>query len=69
MMIQANGNLIAGWESASFRNYDIYSSSDLISNDWTIVASNLPATAPLNKILLDTAAGFAFYRIEGRYPQ
>lgn len=57
-----NGGFMITWPSISNRWYAVERTFNL-TNDFVVIASNLPATPPKNSYL-DTAASNAFYRIE-----
>ena len=63
-MLQTNGTLNIIWSSSTNRTYSVEHSSNLLSNDWTVVWSNLPATVPTNELILNTLINQAFYRID-----
>ena len=68
IVAQTNGAMVINWPSATFRNYDVLRSTNLLSNEWEIVSSNLSATAPVNQAIVSTDTNNAFYRIEVDYP-
>lgn len=60
--ISTNSDFILTWPSISNRWYAVERTLNL-TNDFVVIASNLPATPPENS-WLDTTASNAFYRIE-----
>ena len=67
-VLQTNGTIYIVWPSSADRTYSVVHSANLLSNDWAVVWSNLPATTPTNQLLLNTLTNQAFYRIDVEYP-
>jgi hypothetical protein len=66
--LQTNGTLYITWPSSTNRTYSVVHSANLLSNDWAVVWSNLPASPPTNQVLLNTLTNQAFYRIDVELP-
>ena len=59
------GRMKLEWPSASEWRYDVEIASELAS-EFAPLATNLPATPPLNSLTNDLGPGRAFYRVRGR---
>jgi hypothetical protein len=66
----SNGIIALSWYSASNRNYAVWRSGNLLSNDWSMVSNDIPATLPVNQLALGNETNAAaFYRVEVRLDQ
>jgi len=61
----SGGNITVSWFSESNRSYTIWRSASLLTNDWTAVASDIPASPPVNwaELVAETNATI-YYRVE-----
>ena len=59
------GSMVIQWQSVDARTYVVSRSSNLVGAVWSVLATNLPATPPLNTYTDTTAVArpSAFYRI------
>ena len=61
----ATTNFVLDWASVAGKFYDIRWLANLLAPPWATVASNLPATPPLNVYTVSvTGVGSGFYRVE-----
>jgi len=63
-----NGTMYLVWPSITERTYSVVQSHNLLSNQWSTAAHNLPATMPTNQWLFNTTTNQSFYRIEATLP-
>lgn len=60
-------SMILQWPSVSGRFYGVRARAELVSDGWSSVTDDLPATAPLNTVTVRSdQAGRAFYRVRVR---
>jgi arylsulfatase A-like enzyme len=65
MVSQTNGGIVVRWSSELDRSYRLTASSNLVSDAFgSVVASNLPATPPVNEYNDSAIRSNRFYRIE-----
>ena len=60
----SNLDALIQWQSVSGKSYKIMKSTNLVSNDWAIIASGIAATDPMNSNPITLPEDYAFFNIE-----